>query len=447
MQFTEKPQTPPPRGDWPPAGFWLRFFAALLDGLIIPLIFSIPIGIFVLVVFSAGTENSLSAAGGVFTLVFFCLIGIAGFLFPPACESSRLRGTPGKWLLGIAVENMAGGRTSFFTALLRNLAKIISGIILGIGFLMAAFTREKQALHDILSSCYVTKDPAVSGSRRVGIFVVSGATALILSAIFSAVSGGLLTQAASNSLLGEDFSRHIKDDFSYEVPASHSKQREHHDRSITVQISPPGKTVLPTPESLSAAKSRKTVEIPLSPPTAAPTSTPTLNSSDKLDQGSHPISHIFNVKGAVKGPRSLFKITRAKGALIHNDQGVNIELFGKRAVSKRNSEYTYARNIERIASFTLLFRSTPGTPCTNSSLKLYTGKFHLPLFEEFPRNLHDKMSFSRKGMVVPRSEIALGACNLYRGADFHAKFDGKSVMLVRAQRIEFRWHFEVRGRF
>ncbi|HHI96255.1 MAG TPA: RDD family protein, partial [Thermodesulfatator atlanticus] len=33
--------------------------------------------------------------------------------------------------------------------------KIISALLLGVGFLMVAFTRKKQGLHDIMARCLV----------------------------------------------------------------------------------------------------------------------------------------------------------------------------------------------------------------------------------------------------------------------------------------------------
>jgi uncharacterized RDD family membrane protein YckC len=50
---------------------------------------------------------------------------------------------------------MSGNRISFGRATGRYFGKIVSGVILYIGFLMAGFTQQKQALHDIMASCLV----------------------------------------------------------------------------------------------------------------------------------------------------------------------------------------------------------------------------------------------------------------------------------------------------
>jgi uncharacterized RDD family membrane protein YckC len=72
-------------------------------------------------------------------------------------ESSPLRGTIGKWALGIYVTNLEGQRISFATATGRFFGKIISGLILGIGYIMAGATDRKQALHDKMAECLVMR--------------------------------------------------------------------------------------------------------------------------------------------------------------------------------------------------------------------------------------------------------------------------------------------------
>ena len=70
-------------------------------------------------------------------------------------ESSRWQATIGKKLLGIKVGDFEGKRISIGKAFLRLLGKWISGQILLIGYLMAFFTKNKQALHDFLAGTFV----------------------------------------------------------------------------------------------------------------------------------------------------------------------------------------------------------------------------------------------------------------------------------------------------
>ena len=52
---------------------------------------------------------------------------------------------------------MDGNRIYFGRANGRYWGKIISGLILGIGYIMAGFTEKKQALHDMMAGCLVVK--------------------------------------------------------------------------------------------------------------------------------------------------------------------------------------------------------------------------------------------------------------------------------------------------
>lgn len=70
-------------------------------------------------------------------------------------ESSEAQATIGKRILSIKVTDLDGNRISFWGGTKRYLAKIVSALIYGIGFLMAAFTQKKQALHDKIASTLV----------------------------------------------------------------------------------------------------------------------------------------------------------------------------------------------------------------------------------------------------------------------------------------------------
>jgi len=126
------------------AGFWARFAALLVDSAIIVIIV-LAIGIATAV---AGTAAMLIGQVAVFTVYL---------LYWPVMESSSRQATFGKSLVGIQVTDLNGARLSFARAFLRNLAKIISAIPMDIGFLLAAFTRRKQALHDIITNCLVVR--------------------------------------------------------------------------------------------------------------------------------------------------------------------------------------------------------------------------------------------------------------------------------------------------
>lgn len=81
-----------------------------------------------------------------------------GWLYFAILESSQKQATLGKQAMGLRVVDMDRNKIGFGRATGRYFGKIISGIILLIGFFMAAFTEKSQALHDIMASCLVVKD-------------------------------------------------------------------------------------------------------------------------------------------------------------------------------------------------------------------------------------------------------------------------------------------------
>lgn len=125
------------------AGFWLRAAAYVID-----YVFAIVCLTLVFLVFSIKDET-----GGLASLLSICTMWIYFTLF----ESSKWQATPGKRLLKIRVTDLSGSRITIGRAAARNLARILSGLLLGIGYIMAAFTDKKQALHDQIVNTLVLK--------------------------------------------------------------------------------------------------------------------------------------------------------------------------------------------------------------------------------------------------------------------------------------------------
>jgi len=120
------------------AGFWNRAVAILIDGVLLAIV-----GLITNILLN---EN---AAGFVGFLV--------GWFYFAGMESSARQATLGKSAMGLVVTGIDGNRISFLRAIGRYFAKWISAVILLIGYIMAAFTARKQALHDILASTLVLK--------------------------------------------------------------------------------------------------------------------------------------------------------------------------------------------------------------------------------------------------------------------------------------------------
>ena len=143
------------------AGFWRRFGAALIDGLVL--------GVAMTVLGALGVpiyrhrEFTAGMAGGSFATSFqvdynelgMALGALLYWLYFAAFESSRRQATLGKLALAIRVTDLAGGRIGFGRASGRYFAKYLSAAILMIGFAMAGFTARKQALHDLIAGTLV----------------------------------------------------------------------------------------------------------------------------------------------------------------------------------------------------------------------------------------------------------------------------------------------------
>jgi len=148
------------------AGFWLRFVAVLIDGVIIwiPLMILLAItgiGAALSGAISAHSGDPTEIVGALFGMAFLAMIGlfvVARWLYFAAMESSAWQATVGKKVLGLYVTDMAGQRISFGRATGRNLGKFITDLIpLAIGYILAGITEKKQALHDMIASCLVLR--------------------------------------------------------------------------------------------------------------------------------------------------------------------------------------------------------------------------------------------------------------------------------------------------
>ena len=152
-------------------GFWRRAIAAFVDAFVIGFI-ALP---FFLVAFAGMIFYIISAGGGVWTAS--TTIGtnevIAGFVinlvillvyigYFAGMESSLRQATYGKMMFGVKVVDEDGFRISFWHAVGRYFAKYLSIFTLFIGFLMAAFTKKKQALHDMVAKTLVIKEGGYS---------------------------------------------------------------------------------------------------------------------------------------------------------------------------------------------------------------------------------------------------------------------------------------------
>lgn len=120
-------------------GFWIRFGAAIIDGVIVLFIFWVLLRL----IFSLWPD----------VFGFPLLLLLYHWLF------IGLRGqTPGKMAVGIKVVDARGNRPTLGVAALREvLGKVISAVVLFVGFLRIAWDKEKQGSHDKIASTHVVK--------------------------------------------------------------------------------------------------------------------------------------------------------------------------------------------------------------------------------------------------------------------------------------------------
>jgi uncharacterized RDD family membrane protein YckC len=143
------------------AGFWLRAVAYFLDTITLGFVLGATILRPILLNNHVGTSFqdvwNFYTSGSRQATALALLVQLATWLYFAAFESSPWQATPGKKVMGLRVTDLEGKRVSFVRASGRYFGKIISGLILGIGFAMAGFTEKKQALHDMLVGCLVVK--------------------------------------------------------------------------------------------------------------------------------------------------------------------------------------------------------------------------------------------------------------------------------------------------
>jgi uncharacterized RDD family membrane protein YckC len=141
------------------AGFWIRFVAALIDGIILGVSSSAVMLLLLGRAFrplaqirpDATPEQALAAFGTI--LGAFALGAVVGEIIGATYEGffvSRVGATPGKMVLSLKVVRPNGGPITLGRAIGRYFAKRLSSITLGIGYIIAGFDAQKRAMHDMI---------------------------------------------------------------------------------------------------------------------------------------------------------------------------------------------------------------------------------------------------------------------------------------------------------
>lgn len=138
------------------AGFWKRFAAWFIDSIVIgiaSMIIAIPIG--VLVALAPGGDIGSLQDSGAFDLLGQLVSWLLSAWYFGWMYASSHQASLGKMAVGIKVVRGDGEALLFWRGFWRTFAQIVSGIILLIGYIMAAFTERRQALHDLMCDTLV----------------------------------------------------------------------------------------------------------------------------------------------------------------------------------------------------------------------------------------------------------------------------------------------------
>lgn len=149
------------------AGFWLRVWAFIIDAIVLSVVYLLLI-IPIYDYFAPYPVFEFAGPGQVaeksfiphewfevdFSQGILILIGIAYYAI---MEASRFQASLGKMAMELKVTDTGGGRLTFSKAVLRNASKVLSSLLLMAGHVVVAFTKRKQALHDLIADALVMK--------------------------------------------------------------------------------------------------------------------------------------------------------------------------------------------------------------------------------------------------------------------------------------------------
>jgi uncharacterized RDD family membrane protein YckC len=144
------------------AGFWLRVWAGIIDiciegtgALVLSAVVYYSMRWFIDPSYGL-TAATASYVSGIAAIAF---LSVGAWLYCAFAESSERRATIGKRIVGLQVVTASGDKLSFGQATVRHFMKFLSLFTACVGFMMAGWTRRRQALHDMPSDCIVIRVP------------------------------------------------------------------------------------------------------------------------------------------------------------------------------------------------------------------------------------------------------------------------------------------------
>jgi uncharacterized RDD family membrane protein YckC len=148
------------------AGFWLRVWAGAIDVSLEALAALLITAIVDIAMKLLSPQFGLSpiTARYVTGMAFIFVLAIGSWLYSAFAESSNSRATIGKRMMGLQVVTAQGDKLNFGQASVRHFMKFLSLFTASVGFMMAGWTKRRQALHDMPTDCVVIKiaEPSLS---------------------------------------------------------------------------------------------------------------------------------------------------------------------------------------------------------------------------------------------------------------------------------------------
>ncbi|MGN8072377.1 RDD family protein [Mucilaginibacter sp. SG564] len=145
------------------ANFGWRLLAYIIDNVMVVVAAAIVGGMFGLIklVWGGGVNainmntEETSSTKLLTNLLFAAIFMVYHSIF----ESTKLQGSIGKVICKMAVVDINGQRLTFSQALQRNLSKLISSLLCGIGFLACIWSPMQQCWHDQIAKTFVVRKP------------------------------------------------------------------------------------------------------------------------------------------------------------------------------------------------------------------------------------------------------------------------------------------------
>ncbi len=134
------------------AGFWVRFGAYFVDGLIL---MAFNVGVGVVAGFTLAQSAGFEPRGVLAVQLGWMSLQLAAALAYEGLLVGKYGATLGKMICGLKIVTADGGRVSYPRAFARYLGKMLSTFTCFIGFIIAAFDGQKRALHDYLCNTRV----------------------------------------------------------------------------------------------------------------------------------------------------------------------------------------------------------------------------------------------------------------------------------------------------